>query len=453
MPSKILDRLSRRAFLQGVGGAALALPALEGVSVRAAATKPAQRIAFMYVPIGVVRRDFFPGEQDFEVAKYKGTETERWNGPEFGAGQRALQSTPTLKPLIEATDKFTLITGLDRTFQHGTDVHAQCASCYLSSATPYSIKRSAYPQDRTFDQIVADHVGGKTPFRSLELSCNSHKDNVESIYFDNISWYGTGHVAPSIRDPRKAYRRLFSTQDIQNFRNITDLVLADAQDLNRGLGYADRQKFTEYFDSIRTIEEQMDKLEKMKAELEEAPLAEPSAALLPRSKYIRLMGDLMIAAFQAGLTNVATMMIGPERWNTPFMFDGLFEKPMSHHQMSHNQKKFIDDLAQVDRFYMDQFAYMLRKMDGIQEADGSSLLDNTVFTYGSGLGDGATHQYEKLPIIVAGKGGGRLQPKGSHLVVPKGTPLANLWLTQAKAMGLKRDRFADSTGTIQSLRV
>lgn len=447
-----MDRLSRRAFLRGMGGAALALPTLDGVSLRAATTKPAQRIAFLYVPIGVVRRDFFPGEQDFQVAKYKGTETERWTGPKYEQGFRELQATPTLKPLADATDKFTLITGLDRTFQHGTDVHAQCASCYLSSATPYSIKRSAYPQDRTFDQLVADQVGANTPFRTLELSCNSHKDNLESIYFDNISWYGTGHVAPSIRDPRKAYRRLFSTQDIQNFRNITDLVLDDAHSLNRELGYSDRQKFSEYFDSLRAIEEQMDKLEKMKSELENTPMEEPAAAHLPRSQYIRVMGDLMIAALQTGLTNVATMMIGPERWNTPFMFDGLFEKPMSHHQMSHNQKKFIDDLAQVDRFYMEQFAYMLRKMDSIEEADGSTLLDNTMFTYGSGLGDGATHQYEKLPIIVAGKGGGKLQPKGSHLVVPKGTPLANLWLTQAHAMGLKRDRFADSTGTINNLR-
>ena len=150
-------------------------------------------------------------------------------------------------------------------------------------------------------------------------------------------------------------------------------MLEDAHSLNLELGYADRQKFAEYFDSIRTIEEQMDKLEKMKSELDKSPLEEPSAAHLPRSQYIRVMGDLMIAAFQSGLTNVATMMIGPERWNTPFMYDGIFDKPMSHHKMSHNQKEFIDELAEVDRFYMEQFAYLLTKMDGIQEADGTLL--------------------------------------------------------------------------------
>ncbi|MFT4689528.1 MAG: hypothetical protein ACJASX_000903 [Limisphaerales bacterium] len=452
MPSDFMQQLSRRSFLRGASGAALALPAFDAFSVRAAKTpKPAQRMAFYYVPIGIVRRDFFPGENDFEVAKYKGTETARWTTPKYPVGFQPLNMTPTLKTLADVTDKFTLVTGLDRTFQNGTDVHAQCASCYLSSAAPFSIKRSAWPLDRTLDHLVADHVGSKTPFRTLELSCNSHKDNLESIYFDNISWYGTGHVAPSIRDPRKAYRRLFSTQDIQNFRNITDLVLEDAHSLKRELGYTDSQKFAEYFDSIRTIEEQMDKLEKMKSELEQAPLAEPSAAHLPRGQYIRLMGDLMVAAFQTGLTNVASMMIGPERWNTPFMFDGVFDKPMSHHQMSHNQKKFINEIAQVDRFHMEQFAYILKKMDAIKEADDSTLLDNTIFTYGSGLGDGATHQYEKLPIIVAGKGGGALRAKGEHLAVSPGTPLANLWLTQAQTMGLKRERFADSTGPIGRL--
>ena len=412
---------------------------------------PQQRLAFFYVPIGVVRRDFFPGEEGAVVKKYKGTETERAETPNYPTGFRPLRMTPTLKALEKVKSKVTLITGLDRTYQNGTDVHAQCASCFLSSAAPYSIETSAWQLDRTLDHIVADRIGKVTPFRTLELSCNSHKDNLESIYFDNISWYGTGHVAPSIRDPRKAYRRLFSNKDIQNFRNITDLVLEDAHSLSSELGYSDRNKFAEYFDSLRSIEEQMDKLERMKSELDKAPLDEPSAAHLPRGEYIRVMGDLMVAALQTSLTNVATMMIGPERWNTPFMFEGLIDKPMSHHKMSHNQKTFIDQVAQIDHFNLQQFAYILEKMDGVQEVDGSTLLDNTLFTYGSGLGDGATHQYEKLPIIVAGSGGGRFKASGEHLAVPDGTPLANLWLTQAQAMGVKQDRFADSTGIVRQL--
>ena len=446
---------SRRSFLRGAGGAVLGLPWLESIALsapRSSASPPAppKRLAFYYVPIGVVRKGFFPGERHAGLPAFNG-DLSAIRETKTLVGSRQLDFTPTLEPLARVRDKVALITGLDRTFQNGTDVHAQCASCFLSSAAPFTVPTSAWPLDRTLDHIVADAVGDATPFRTLELSCNSHKDNLESIYFDNISWYGTGHLAPSIRDPRKAYRRLFGTQEVREFRNITDLVLEDARSLQRELGYADRTKFAEYFDSIRTIEEQMDKLERMKGELASVSIPEPPDAYLPRGAYIRLMGDLMVVALQTGLTRVATLMVGPERWNTPFTFEGLFDKPMSHHLMSHSQQEFGDELLMVDRFHMEQFAYLVEKMDGLQEADGSTLLDNTIFTYGSGLGDGATHQYSDLPIVVAGSGAGQLKV-GRHLHCPDGTPLANLWLTQARVMGVQLERFADSTGVVSQLQ-
>ena len=407
-------------------------------------------MAFYYVPIGVVRRGFFPGEETAILPKGNNFPVADISWVETKVGNQPINWTSTLAPLRKVEDKVTLITGLDRTFQIGTDVHAQCASCFLSSAEPWSITNSAWPLDRTLDQMVADVSGHNTPFRTLELSCNSHKDNLESIYFDNISWYGTGYVAPSIRNPRKVYRRLFATQETQRFRNITDLVLEDARSLKLELGYNDRQKFSEYIDSIRTIEVQMDRLQRMKGELKQVVMEEPAEAYLPRGEYIRLMGDLLVVALQSGLTNVATLMIGPERWNTPFMFEGLFDKPMSHHKMSHNQRVYVEQLMQVDRFYMEQFAYLVEKMDSIKESDGTSLLDNTIFTYGSGLGDGSTHQYNDLPIVVAGSAQGRFRT-GDHLHCPDGTPLANLWLTQAKAMGLNLPKFADSSGELKTL--
>lgn len=442
---------SRRSFLRSAGGTVLALPWLESLGAAPAQAAPAQRMAIFYVPIGVVRRSFFPGEAGASVPKFTSSQKElpKTDRP---PGLHALELTPTMEPLAGIKDKFTLITGLDRTYQHGTDVHAQCASCFLSSAPPHTIKGSALPLGRSLDHIVGDRIGTKTPFRTLEFSCNSHRDNLESIHFDNISWYGTDHVAPSIRDPRKAYQRLFGTQEIKTYRNITDLVLQDARSMKRALGTADRDKFDEYFDSIRTIEEQMDKLEKMKGELAQVTLDEPTSAHLPRGEYIRLMGDLMVVALQTGLTNMATFMVGPERWNTPFSYEGLFAKPRSHHQMSHNQNKFIEDLEKLDRFHMEQFAYLADKMNKIPEANGTTLLDNTIFTYGSGLGDGATHQYSDLPIIVAGSGGGKLKV-GQHLSCPDGTPLANLWLTQMNALGMKQDRFADSEKMLSQLRI
>ena len=435
-----------------MGGAALALPWLESLGLAANAKPVAKRMAHFYVPIGVVRRGFFPGEADQVIPKGNLGDLRRSIGtqdPNFSV-KRLDGLTPTIQPLEGMKGKVTLITGMDRTFQPGTDVHAQCASCYLSSAEPFTVEGSAWPLDRTLDHLVADAVGNDTPFRTLEFSCNSHQDNKESIYFDNISWYGTGHLAPSIRDPRRMYRRLFSTQEIDHNRDVTDLVLEDARSLERDLGYEDQQKFAEFFESIRAIESQMDRLEKMKAELAGVTFPEPRADYLPRGEYIRLMGDLMVVALQAGLTNVATFMVGPERWDTPYLFEGLFDTPRSHHQMSHNQTKMIDDLLKVDRFHMEQFAYLMEKMDSIREADGTTLLDNTLFTYGSGLGDGSTHQYNDLPIIVAG--GGERIASGLHINMPEGTPLANLWLTQARLMGVTMDRFADSSGEIDALK-
>jgi len=442
---------SRRTFLQGVGGAAMTLPWLEGLAQEKVASQVGLRMAHFYVPIGVVRRGFFPGEAEHIIPKGNLGNVMASLGkqdPHFSDRQLD-QLTPTMQPLEKFKGKINLITGMDRTFQQGTDVHAQCASCYLSSARPYTIEGTAWPLDRTLDHIVADKVGRGTPFATLEFSCNSHRDNKESIYFDNISWYGTGHVAPSIRDPRQMYHRLFSTQEIDRFRDITDLVLEDANSLKRNLGYTDQQKLTEYFDSIRAIEKQMDRLEKMKSQLAKVSFEEPPEAYLPRGEYIRLMGDLMVVALQTGLTKVTTFMIGPERWDTPYMFESLFDKPRSHHQMSHNQTKMIDDLLKVDRFHMEQYVYLLNKMESIEQADGTTLLDNTLFTYGSGLGDGSTHQYNDLPIIMAG--GGHRVRTGRHLNMPEGTPLANLWLTQAQLMGLELDQFADSTGNIGEL--
>ena len=447
--------LSRRRFLRSVGaglGGILALPWMESVASATSLAKPvAQRMAHFYVPIGVVRRGFFPGEGDDIIPQGNNIKKMSSLGkqdPEFSC--KPLQELPpTIRPLEKYKNKINLITGMDRTFQEGTDAHAQCASCYLSSAPAYTIPGTAWPLDRTLDHLVADCVGTQTPFPTLEFSCNSHRDNKESIYFDNISWYGTGHVAPSIRDPRKMYRRLFSTHEIEQYRDITDLVLEDANDLKKDLGYTDCQKFEEYYDSIRMIEKQTDRLEKMKSQLAKVTFDEPPEAYLPRGEYIRLMGDLMVVALQTGLTNVTTFMVGPERWDTPYKFEGIFDEPRSHHKMSHDQTEMVDDLLKVDRFHMEQFAYLVGKLDGIEQSDGTSLLDNTLFTYGSGLGDGSTHQYNDLPIIVAG-GGARVNI-GQHINLPEGTPLANLWLTQARMMGVELERFADSTGTVASL--
>jgi hypothetical protein len=450
--------VSRRRFIAAGGGAALSLPWLESFTSRchaedgSKASAPAQRLAFFYLPNGITRRGFFPGEGDRPLPNFAGQNNVwRFEGKTVPPGSHPLTFTPTLAPLHKMRDKVSLITGLDRTFQHGTDSHAQAASCFLTSVAPFEVKNSAYPLARTLDHIAADRIGQTTPYSTLELSCNDHKNNIESIYFDNMSWYGTGHVAPSMRNPRKVYDRLFGTRANTRFRNITDLALGNARRLQRRLSTADRKKLDEYFEAIRAIEMRMDRIESMKSELAAAEIERP-AEHLPRNEYIHLMGDLLVTALQSGLTNVGTLMVGPERWTTPTNWEGILDKPHSHHAMTHAPHNHLEDLLKLDRFHVSAFARLLQRMDSIEEARGTTLLDNTIFTLGAGMGDGTTHQYNDLPLVVAGGGGGTLK-LGKHVHCKTGTPLANLWLTQLRALGIERESYADSTGTLAEILV
>jgi len=447
--------VSRRRFLAGMGGVALSLPWLESSSGLCddgdgGQASPARRLAFFYLPNGITRRGFFPGEGDRALPKFAGQNNVwRFEGETVPVGSHPLTFTPTLASLHKMREKISLITGMDRTFQQGTDSHAQAASCFLTSVAPYQVKNSAYPLARTLDHVAADHIGQTTPYSTLELSCNDHKNNIESIYFDNMSWYGTGHVAPSMRNPREIYDRLFGTRVDTRFRNITDLALGNARRLKRRLSIADRRKFDEYLEAIRTIETRMDRIDSMKSELAAARVVRP-AEHLPRNEYIHLMGDLLVTALQSGVTNVGTLMVGPERWTTPTNWEGILDKPHSHHGMTHNPRRHLEDLLKLDKFHVSAFSRLLERMDSIEEANGTTLLDNTIFTLGSGMGDGTTHQYNDLPLVVAGGGGGGLK-LGKHIHCKAGTPLANLWLTQLRVLGIERDGYADSTGTLTEI--
>lgn len=431
-----MSLLTRRTFLRGASGAALTLPWMESLQAATtpAAAKPAQRVAFIYVPTGVVREEFFPAEQKLPERTYKGPHPHT--------------SSRTLRPLDPIAHKVTLVTNVDRVWMDASDQHEQCGCCWLSSVNARTHKTSRMPQGRTFDHYLADRLGNDTPFRTLEFNCNPHHDNRESIHYDSISWYGPDYAAGNMRDPLLAYRRLFTGGKTPPSQRITDLVLADARTMAARLGSDDRRKMGEYLDSIRGIEVQMDRLAAMQVQLDRMNLPEPSAAHLPRSQSIGLFTDMLVAAFQSGLTNVATLMIAPERWDTTYLFDGVSEKPQSHHLLSHNG--WSEELRKIDEFHVQQFATLLQKMDAIREADGSTLLDNTILTYGSGLGSGANHSYDRLPTLVAGSGGGKLKT-GFHLECKPGTPLANLWLAQARAVGLELGEFADSTGVVDGI--
>jgi len=449
-------KISRRQFITTTG-ASVALPFLPSLA-RGKATDllPNKKLVMMYIPNGILRRYFFPGEEDailpgfvggFNADKIK-DQKRLVNKP----GIYPLEFTSTMRPLEKHREDISMITGLDRSFKHGQDVHAQGASCYLTSVSPEQAaeKGMRYPNGRSLDQVIGDQVGHTSVFNTLEISCNGFTAGKEDIYFDNISWYGPGKIAPSIKNPRKLYDRLFMADSFRNHvQNVTDLILADTNSLARKLGASDRDTLDGFVSMVRDIEKRIEKLEKL---VQSVDLKQPTNEVLPRGEYIRLQADLMLAALQMGITNVSTFMIGPERWDASLMYEDVFPKPVQHHNMTHNQKKeeVAKELQKIDIFHLEQFSYVISRMKELKEANGTSLFDNSLITYGAGLGDGATHQYFDLPMIVAGKGQGQVK-QGRFIKCKSGTLNSNLWLTLANLMGLELDSFADSTGVISDM--
>ena len=449
-------KLSRRQFIS-TSGATLALPFMPSLSGAASKTLlPNKKLVMMYIPNGILRRYFFPGEEDAVLPGFVGG----FNADKFKNDKRILNKpgiyplefTSTMKPLLKHKDDITMVTGLDRTFKNGQDVHAQGASCYLTSVSPEQAaeKGMRHPNGRSLDQVIGDKVGHTTVYNTLEISCNGFTAGKEDIFFDNISWYGPGKIAPSIKNPRKLYDRLFMADSYRNHvQDVTDLILADTKSISRKLGNQDKDTLDGFVTMIREIELRIEKLERM---ISGADVNQPTNEILPRGEYIRLQADLMLAALQMGITNVSTFMIGPERWDASLMYEGVFSKPVQHHNMTHNQKKeeVAKELQKIDIFHLEQLSYVITRMKEIKESDGTSLFENSLLTYGAGLGDGATHQFFDLPMIVAGKGQEQIK-QGRFIRCKSGTLNSNLWLTLANLMGLELDSFADSNAVISDL--
>ena len=417
-------------MLRGVG-AAIALPWLnvmaEPTRLIASPMGPAareipQRIGFFYIPNGVIAEKWLPKNtgRDFDLPV-------------------------SLEPLKNVKQDLALISGLDRTYVGGSDPHAQCGSCWMTSAPPWEHADGIGPTNRTLDQMIAAKQKGQTSFPSIEISCNSFTDNREPITFDSISWYGPGYSASSEKNPILLFQRLFGEPKGLK-KSVLDTVVGQANSLQKRLGSEDRQKIQEYLESIRSIEQRIEIQKKNKVRLADFNLPEPDEVPADRGEYIRLMSDLMLMAFQTDSTRVASLMVGPERWAAPQMYPGVFDKPRDHHTMTHDHE-FDDDVALIDRFHMEQFAYTIDKMRTMKEANGQSLLDSCLMVMGSGLSEGESHCYKDLPLILAGSRGLGIEP-GQHIRYDDETPLANFWLMVGKKFGLEIDSFADSNGEL-----
>jgi len=275
-------------------------------------------------------------------------------------------------------------------------------------------------------------------------------------YQYNLSWQSpTTPVAPE-PNPRLLFERLFGAgargERNENFkrrqeqqRSILDFVLDDARALQRKLAARDQQKLEEYLGSVREIETRIEQSERFGATPD--PAADTPAGIPAGfEEYVQIMYDLMVLAFQTDSTRIGTFLLHNEGSNRSFPEIGIAE---GHHFLTHHQNKqdMIDKVAEIDLFYMRQFARFLEKLDQTKEADGHSLLHNSMIVYGSGNADANRHTHVNLPVLLAGGGAGTLTP--GRYAKAGGVPMSNLFLSMADRLGVKGlERHGDSTGRL-----
>lgn len=440
--------ISRRQVLRGMG-TALALPMLEGalpLSALAQSLRPAQRpnrIAFLFVPNGVNMEHWTP------------------------ATEGALETLPTvLEPLQPLKSEFQVLTGLAQrnafALGDGPGDHARSSAAWLTGVHPKKTAGSDIQNGISADQVASQHIGGRTRLPSLELGCErgAVSGNCDSgyscAYSSSISWRSPTTPMPKEVNPRMVFERLFgdselADESLQKRRkqriSILDLVAEDAAELKRKLGSRDKLKIEEYFTSVRDIESRLERMEESEAKLVKMG-QKPTGVPSDYGEHVRLMGDMMILAFQADLTRISTFMFANEGSNRNYRNIGISD---GHHDISHHGKQAekLEKKRQIDRFHVEQLAYILNRMRSIREVEGT-LLDNTMLLYGGGIGDGDRHNHDDLPILLAGRGAGKLKP-GRHVRFRQGTPLNNLFLSMLDKVGVDVEQLGDSTGKLQGL--
>ena len=436
--------LSRRTMLRGAG-ASLALPWLEAMmpSGASAAARAPVRMAVLYMPNGV-REDMWTPE---------------------GEGQEFTLS-PTLKPLADLQSELIVATNLWNQSAKGGEGHYIKTAGYLTCTTvSKTLGVDLNCHGISMDQLAAQRSGTQTPIPSLELGIAPVTTGVDTnvgytrVYGSHISWSGpTSPVAKEL-NPRLVYERLLrstrpGTGSAKDDLLLLDEVQADARLLREKLGAADRQRLDEYLTGVRSVEERVGRAGKVRQTTwkPRTPITSAPPPEEPPKQYaehVRLMLDMIALSFQTDTTRIATFMFGNAVSNQSFSFvDGVSG---SHHSLSHHMND-ADKLRQyqiINRWHVEQYGYLLRRLHSMKEG-GRSVLDNSMIVLGAGLRDGNKHDPHNLPVVLAGRAGGRLAA-GRHLKYEKDTPLANLWLAMLDAFGAPVERFADSTGALKGV--
>ena len=426
-------KLSKRHFLRGTG-ALIALPALESIGFRrfasAAATTPStppKRAVFLSMGFGVTQETWYPDPAQ-QGADY-----------ELPAG---------LAPLARYKSDFTIVQGCYN--QHNDNAHGG-STFWLTGADRYAIPGQNMANSISVDQVIAQHVGHATRFSSIPLVGDDPFNGGHGPGL-SLAWDKKGKPIGGIKDPVKVFHKLFSPDDmpleqrqaaIADNRSVLDVVLRDAKRVQRGLTKTDNDKLDEYFQGIRDIETRLSKdedwLEVPKAK---TSVDEPSPGLKGRDE-IEIMYKLIAAALQTDSTRAITYRM-PVGTLLSSLDTGFRPHTVSHYapgpRMEASQKR--------DKAHGELLAGFIDQLKATKEVDGSSLFDNTTAVFGGGIR--SIHYLDNVPTLITG-GGSNLE-MGQNLVLPKDTPLCNVWLTILHGMGIKVERHGDSTRVVTQLQ-
>lgn len=435
--------ISRRKVLRGAG-AAFALPLLDAMipastalAQTAAAPSELRRLGYIYMPMGMNPAEWTP------------------------KGDTLDQLPSSLQPLQKVKDQVAIISGMElRNAYPGS--HATSNSAFLSAATAKRTESSDYYLGTTVDQIAARHIGQKTQLPSLELAMDllenvGQCDNGYACVYQNyLSWSTPRTPLPAEAHPRIVFETLFGEGGtpadrkaaLKRRASLLDSVTSEMRRFKTQLGTDDRNKVDDYFHSIREIERRIQKAE---ASVDDNPLPDldrPTGVPAQYADHARLMFDLQLLAFQGDMTRVISFQLAREASTRTYPEIGV---PEPHHPITHhgNNPEKLAKIAKVNQFHVSLFAEFLEKMAATKEGNGS-LLDHSLYLYGSGMGDSDAHDHTDLPIIVAGGAAGNMQG-GKHLTYKKGTPLSNLHLTLLNKVGVEMDSFSDSTRAMDEL--
>lgn len=457
-PTHDRRRFLTRLALHGAG-VALALPALESLRAPRVAggtrrrprvdrgsrggTDAPTRMAVIYVPNGVNQKEWRPGG--------------------VGADYRLGRSLTPLEPF---RDDLQVITGLAHragfTATDGGGAHARAMATILTGVRPRKTAGADIRAGVSFDQVAAATIGDATRFSSLELSCDGVRKSgscdagYSCAYSFNMSWRSPRQPAVPESNPRLVFERLFGAGTgaertanlaarVERQRSILDFVLDEVALLQPRLGRSDRARLDEYLGSVRAVEKQLEKFERLKPPVvddHDLPETDPEEY----TRHIRLLADMLVLAFRTDSTRIATFILAHDGGDRTFPEIGVDD---GHHTLSHHRgnRDNLEKIARVDRYYAGQLAYLLGKLRDAEEPGGGTLLDHSMVLYASGISDGDKHRHDDLPVILAGHAGGRLDA-GRHVKLSGEKPMANLFLTMLDLMGAPQPAFADSTSTL-----